>query len=86
MDPGLRDFGYFEGQNISIEWRLANGQMQLLPAMAEDLAKLNVDVLKSARQANVWKARAVFIGIAAEAIAGVAVAVAVLAELSRLTA
>ncbi len=48
MDPGLRDFGYFEGQNISIEWRLANGQMQLLPAMAEDLAKLNVDVIVAA--------------------------------------
>src|SRR5712691_2173112 len=49
-------------------------------------AKLNVDVLKSARGANVWKARAVFIGIAAEAMAGVAVAVAVLAELAQLTA
>jgi hypothetical protein len=47
-------------------------------------AKLNVDILNSARKYNGWKAIAVFAGIAAEALAGVAVAVAVVAELNRL--
>ena len=42
---GLRDFGYIEGQNITIEWRMAAGQLQLLPAMSAELVQLNVDVI-----------------------------------------
>ena len=45
-------------------------------------ARLNVDILESARKWNGIKASCILVGIAAEAGAGIAVAVAVIAELS----
>jgi ABC-type uncharacterized transport system substrate-binding protein len=42
---GLADLGYFEGQNIALEWRSADGQQELLPQFAEELVRLPVDVL-----------------------------------------
>jgi putative ABC transport system substrate-binding protein len=41
---GLRERGYFEGQNISIEYGLADSADQL-PNVAAHLVRLNVDVL-----------------------------------------
>ena len=41
---GLRDLGYFEGQNLSIEYGLADSADQL-PNVAARLVRLNVDVL-----------------------------------------
>ena len=41
---GLRDLGYVEGQNISIEYGLADSADQL-PKVAAHLVRLNVDVL-----------------------------------------
>jgi putative ABC transport system substrate-binding protein len=41
----LRDLGYVEGKNISIEWRYAEGQYERLPAMAAELVQLKVDVM-----------------------------------------
>ena len=42
---GMRQFGYVEGQNLIIEWRLAEGKLDRLPALAADLARLKVDVI-----------------------------------------
>jgi putative ABC transport system substrate-binding protein len=45
FDQGLRELGYVEGQNIAIERRYANGQMDRLPQLAAELAHLPLDVI-----------------------------------------
>jgi len=48
----LRELGYVDGQNIVIEWRFAKGKADLLPELATELVRLNVDVIvASATQA-----------------------------------
>ena len=42
---GLRDLGYVEGRNVSIESRDAEGQLERLPALAAELVALKVDVI-----------------------------------------
>ena len=42
---GLRDLGWIEGQNITIEYRWAAGNVDRLPALAEELVRLKVDVI-----------------------------------------
>ena len=42
---GLRDLGYVEGKDFVIEFRWAEGQYDRLPALAAELARLNVDVI-----------------------------------------
>jgi putative ABC transport system substrate-binding protein len=45
IDQGLHTLGYTEGQNINIERRFANGQMERLPELAAELARLPLDVI-----------------------------------------
>jgi putative ABC transport system substrate-binding protein len=45
LRAGLRDLGWIEGQNIQIDFRWAEGQYDRLSALAEELVRLNVDVL-----------------------------------------
>ena len=45
---GLRDLGWFEGKNISIEYRYAEGRSDRLPDLAVDLVRLKVDVIVAA--------------------------------------
>jgi putative ABC transport system substrate-binding protein len=42
---GLRELGWVEGQNIVVEYRWAQGQFDRLPALAEELVRLKVDVI-----------------------------------------
>ena len=42
---GLRDLGWMEGRNLVIEFRWAEGNYDRLPALAEELIRLNIDVL-----------------------------------------
>ena len=42
---GLREFGYAEGRNIKIEYRSAEGKVELLPGLAVDLVRRNVDII-----------------------------------------
>ncbi|HVO45025.1 MAG TPA: ABC transporter substrate-binding protein [Steroidobacteraceae bacterium] len=41
----LRVLGYVQGQNIILEHRTAEGRFEALPALAGELAKLNVDII-----------------------------------------
>jgi putative tryptophan/tyrosine transport system substrate-binding protein len=41
----LRELGYVEGQNVTIEYRFASGQIERLPELATELARLKVDVI-----------------------------------------
>jgi ABC-type uncharacterized transport system substrate-binding protein len=42
---GLRETGFIEGENVTIEYRWAEGQYDRLPAMAADLVRSRVDVI-----------------------------------------
>ncbi len=42
---GLRDLGYVEGQNITIEWRVSEGKYERLPAFAIEIVRSKVDVI-----------------------------------------
>jgi len=42
---GLRETGYIEGQNLVIEYRWAEGRNDHLPALAAELARLNVSAI-----------------------------------------
>ena len=42
---GLRDLGWVEGKNISIEYRYAEGKSDRIPDLAADLVRLKVDVI-----------------------------------------
>jgi len=41
----LRDLGWIEGHNLVIEYRWAEGHLDRLPGLAEDLVRRNVDVI-----------------------------------------
>ena len=45
LQEGLRGLGYVDGQNIALVYRWAGGNLEMLPGMAADLARLKVDVL-----------------------------------------
>src|SRR6266446_7494600 len=45
LRQGLRDLGYEDGRNISIEWRFAGASNEPLRDLAEELVRLKVDVI-----------------------------------------
>ena len=42
---GLRESGYVEGQNLTVEYRWADGHYDRLPALADELVGRKVDVI-----------------------------------------
>ena len=44
---GMRELGYREGVDFTVEWRFAAGQFDRLPELAAELVRANVDVIVS---------------------------------------
>jgi len=42
---GLRELGYVEGKDISVEYRYANGRLEPLPDLAAELIRLKCDII-----------------------------------------
>ena len=57
---GLKEQGFVEGQNVAIEFRFAEGQVDRLPSLASDLVRLGVSLfVATGGAASVIKARPV---------------------------
>jgi len=54
---GLRDAGYTEGRDMTIEWRWANGDYARLPKLASELVERKVDVIVADITAAVQEAK-----------------------------
>jgi putative tryptophan/tyrosine transport system substrate-binding protein len=54
---GLRELGWIDGQNITIEWRSTAGQDDLLPGLAAELVRLKVDVIIAGGVPATWAAK-----------------------------
>ena len=54
---GLRDLGYVEGRDFRLEQRSTEGRMDQLPAAAEELVRLKVDVIVTGTEASARAAK-----------------------------
>ena len=54
---GLRDLGYVDGGNITIEYLSSEGKYERLPALAADLVRLKVDIIVAPAAQNVIAAK-----------------------------
>src|SRR5215470_16728715 len=53
LRQALNELGYFEGKNIVIEYRFADGKADRLPALAAELVGLKLDVIVATTTASV---------------------------------
>ena len=53
----LRELGYVEGKNIAFEYRHAENKLDRLPALADELVRLKVDVLVASQTVTPWLPR-----------------------------
>ena len=54
---GLRELGYVEGKNITIEYRYAEGKLDRLPDLAAELVRLKVDMIVTQSTLDAYAAR-----------------------------
>ena len=80
---GLGDTGWVEGRNVAIEYRLAEGRYDLLPAMAGDLVARKVDVIVATALPSIRAAKNATSTIPIAFITGDAVGDGVIASLAR---
>ncbi len=59
LPPELRKLGYVGGQNIAFEYRYADNRHDRLPALADDLVRLKVDVVVAASTTAALAAKSV---------------------------
>ncbi len=57
LRQALRDLGWIEGQNISIEYRWVGKKRDRIPVMAEELVRLKVDLIVTATRAMAQAAK-----------------------------
>jgi putative ABC transport system substrate-binding protein len=42
---GLRELGYVEGRNVTLEWRFSEGRTDRFPALADELVQSKMDII-----------------------------------------
>jgi putative tryptophan/tyrosine transport system substrate-binding protein len=52
FEEGLRSLGFRVGENVVIEYRFVDGELERLPALATDLVRLGVDVIVAGNNVN----------------------------------
>jgi ABC-type uncharacterized transport system substrate-binding protein len=52
FEEGLRSLGYRIGENVLIEYRFADGELERLPALAAELVRIGVDVMVTSANAR----------------------------------
>lgn len=57
LEDGLRQLGYVDGQNLRLEYRFADGQVERLPALLAELVQLKVDAIVAGSNQTVALAR-----------------------------
>jgi len=54
---GMRERGWVDGQNVVVEARFAEGNVERLPALVAELIRLKVDVIVTTSSATTWVAK-----------------------------
>jgi ABC-type uncharacterized transport system substrate-binding protein len=57
FQQGLREHGYDEGKDLTIEYRFADGKLDLLPELVADLVRLKIDAIVTRSTASIRAAK-----------------------------